>query len=175
MFNKTRTYAFLGNIASFLLNIRHCLYFNFNFFPSFPSFHLTSYFPHFYLSYFQSSLSVSIIYFHVFYLFLHSFYLHFFFVCIFFPSLLSSFLCFLVHFVPFSQFVFYKLNVNIACLSWATQTKLRSVYLLHKQTTPTERPPHVGEVKSQLLRIEGVAWSAQRIPTAVNLDLLDPI
>jgi hypothetical protein len=26
----------------------------------------------------------------------------------------------------------------------------------------------------QLLRIEGVAWSAQRIPTAVNLGLLDP-
>jgi hypothetical protein len=26
----------------------------------------------------------------------------------------------------------------------------------------------------QLLRIEGVAWSAQRIPTAVNLGFLDP-
>jgi hypothetical protein len=25
-----------------------------------------------------------------------------------------------------------------------------------------------------LLRIEGVAWSAQRIPTAVNLGFLDP-
>jgi hypothetical protein len=27
---------------------------------------------------------------------------------------------------------------------------------------------------SQLLRIDGVVWSAQRIPTAVNLDFLDP-
>jgi hypothetical protein len=26
----------------------------------------------------------------------------------------------------------------------------------------------------QFLRIEGVAWSAQRIPTALNLDFLDP-
>jgi hypothetical protein len=26
----------------------------------------------------------------------------------------------------------------------------------------------------QLLRIDGVAWSAQRIPTAVNLGFLDP-
>jgi hypothetical protein len=26
----------------------------------------------------------------------------------------------------------------------------------------------------QILRIEGGAWSAQRIPTAVNIDVLDP-
>jgi hypothetical protein len=26
----------------------------------------------------------------------------------------------------------------------------------------------------QILRMEGVAWSAERIPTAVNLDFLDP-
>jgi hypothetical protein len=37
----------------------------------------------------------------------------------------------------------------------------------------TERPPLVGEVSANFLRIEGVAWSAQRIPTAVNLGFLD--
>jgi hypothetical protein len=35
-----------------------------------------------------------------------------------------------------------------------------------------ERPPLVGEVVTNL-RIEGVAWSAQRIPTVVNLGFLD--
>jgi hypothetical protein len=41
-----------------------------------------------------------------------------------------------------------------------TKTKeSNSVALLRKRTIPTERPP--------LLEIEGVAWSAQRIPTAV--------
>jgi hypothetical protein len=42
-----------------------------------------------------------------------------------------------------------------------------SVVLLRKRTILTERPPLVGEVSANLLRIEGVAWSAQRIPTAV--------
>jgi hypothetical protein len=37
----------------------------------------------------------------------------------------------------------------------------------------TELPPLVGEVSANFLRVEGVAWSAQRIPTAVNLDFLD--
>jgi hypothetical protein len=31
----------------------------------------------------------------------------------------------------------------------------------------------VGEVIAKFLRIEGVAWSAQRIPTAVNFCFLD--
>jgi hypothetical protein len=35
-----------------------------------------------------------------------------------------------------------------------------------KQTIPTERPPLAGEVSANFLWIEGVAWSAQRIPTA---------
>jgi hypothetical protein len=38
-----------------------------------------------------------------------------------------------------------------------------SVALVPKQTIPTERPPLVGEVSANFLRIEGVAWSAQRI------------
>jgi hypothetical protein len=39
--------------------------------------------------------------------------------------------------------------------------------LVHKRTMLTERPPLVGEVSANILRIEGVAWSAQRILTAV--------
>jgi hypothetical protein len=45
--------------------------------------------------------------------------------------------------------------------------------LVLKRTIPTERPPLLGEVSDNFLRIEGVAWSAQRIPTAVNLGFLD--
>jgi hypothetical protein len=41
------------------------------------------------------------------------------------------------------------------------------VALVRKQTIPTERPPLVGEVIANFLQIEGIAWSAQRIPTAV--------
>jgi hypothetical protein len=41
--------------------------------------------------------------------------------------------------------------------------------LVRERTMPTERPPLVGEV----VRIEGVAWSAQRIPPVVSLGLLD--
>jgi hypothetical protein len=48
------------------------------------------------------------------------------------------------------------------------QTK-NSVALVHMRTIPTERPPLVGEVNAKLVRIDGVAWSAQRIPTAVFL------
>jgi hypothetical protein len=43
-----------------------------------------------------------------------------------------------------------------------------------KRTIQTERPPHVGQVSANILRIEGVVWSAQWISTAVNLDFLDP-
>jgi hypothetical protein len=45
--------------------------------------------------------------------------------------------------------------------------------LVRKRTTPTKRPPLVGKVSANLLRVEGVAWSAQRIPMAVNLGFLD--
>jgi hypothetical protein len=37
---------------------------------------------------------------------------------------------------------------------------------------PTERPPLVGEVVPTFAD-RGAAWSAQRIPTVVNLDFLD--
>jgi hypothetical protein len=48
-----------------------------------------------------------------------------------------------------------------------------SVAVVRKQTIPTERPPLVGDVSAVLLRVEGIVWSAQRIPVAVNLDFLD--
>jgi hypothetical protein len=51
--------------------------------------------------------------------------------------------------------------------------KLNSMALVRKRTIPTERPPLVGEASANFLRVEGVAWSAQRIPTAVNLGFLD--
>jgi hypothetical protein len=45
--------------------------------------------------------------------------------------------------------------------------------VVRKRTIPTERPPLVGKVSANFLRVEGAAWSAQRIPTAANLDFLD--
>jgi hypothetical protein len=36
-----------------------------------------------------------------------------------------------------------------------------------------ERPPLLGEVSANFLRIEGVTWSAQRILTAVNIGFQD--
>jgi hypothetical protein len=46
--------------------------------------------------------------------------------------------------------------------------KLNSVALVRKRTILTERPSHVGEVCVKFAD-KGVAWSAQRIPTAVNV------
>jgi hypothetical protein len=51
--------------------------------------------------------------------------------------------------------------------------KLNSVAVVRKRTIPTKRPPLVGEVSANSLRVEGVAWSAERIPTAVKLGLLE--
>jgi hypothetical protein len=56
------------------------------------------------------------------------------------------------------------------------QTKLKdlnAVALVGERTMPAERPPFVGKVVPTYLRIEGVAWSAQRIPTVINLGFLD--
>jgi hypothetical protein len=46
------------------------------------------------------------------------------------------------------------------------------VALIRKRTIATERPPLVGEVSANILRVEGIEWSAQRIPTAVILGFL---
>jgi hypothetical protein len=44
--------------------------------------------------------------------------------------------------------------------------------LVGKRTIPTERPPLSAKYR-RLLRLELVAWSAQRIPPTVNLGFLD--
>jgi hypothetical protein len=62
-----------------------------------------------------------------------------------------------------------RLNLNIV----ETNKQTNSVVSVRKRPILTERRPLVGEVSAELLRIEGVAWSAQRIPTAVNLGFLD--
>jgi hypothetical protein len=49
-------------------------------------------------------------------------------------------------------------------------TKTNSVALVRDRTIPTERPPLVGKVSANLLRIEGNSWTAWRIPTAVFSD-----
>jgi hypothetical protein len=50
--------------------------------------------------------------------------------------------------------------------------KKNSVALVRERTMRTERPPLVGEVVPTFA-VEGVARSAQRIFTVVNLDFLD--
>ena len=52
------------------------------------------------------------------------------------------------------------------------KTKLNSVALVREQTIPTERPPPVGEVSANFCGQRGVTWSAQRIPTAVLISVL---
>jgi hypothetical protein len=45
--------------------------------------------------------------------------------------------------------------------------KLSSMAWVRERTIPNERPPLVGEVNANFVRIDGVVWSARRIPTAV--------
>jgi hypothetical protein len=47
------------------------------------------------------------------------------------------------------------------------KTKLNSMVWVRERTIPIERPPLVGEVIANFLRMEGATWSAWRIPTAV--------
>jgi hypothetical protein len=47
------------------------------------------------------------------------------------------------------------------------QGKKNSVASVRQRTIPTERQPLVNEVSANFLWIEGVAWSARRIPMAV--------
>jgi hypothetical protein len=51
--------------------------------------------------------------------------------------------------------------------------KLNSIVWARRRTIPTERPPLVGEVIANILRIEGATWSAWRIPTAVFSNFID--
>jgi hypothetical protein len=57
--------------------------------------------------------------------------------------------------------------ICVAYMGNTNKTKTNSVALVSKRTIPTERPPLVYEVSANFLRIKGVAWSAQWIPTAV--------
>jgi hypothetical protein len=45
--------------------------------------------------------------------------------------------------------------------------------LVRKQTIPTKRPPLVSKISANILQTEGVVWSAQRIPMAIDLGFLD--
>jgi hypothetical protein len=68
------------------------------------------------------------------------------------------------------------LDLCIYFVLWATLRRYLNWTpwpLVRKRTIPTERPPLVGEVSANFLRIEGVMWSAQRIPTAVNIGFQD--
>ena len=51
--------------------------------------------------------------------------------------------------------------------------KLNSVALVRERTIPTERPPPVGEVSANFLRIEGCHVVSATGPQAVNLCFLN--
>jgi hypothetical protein len=59
------------------------------------------------------------------------------------------------------------------CNSWnggpLLETKTNSMTWVREWTIPTERPPLVGEVITNFLRLEGATWSAWWIPTSVFL------
>jgi hypothetical protein len=59
-------------------------------------------------------------------------------------------------------------NLQIKCRFARLKGKNKnSVTWVRYRTIPTERPPLVGEITTNFLRIEGTAWSAWRIPTTV--------
>ena len=66
------------------------------------------------------------------------------------------------------HFIFQLTHTNYKFLK-----KKNSVALVRERTIPTERPPPVDEVSANFCGYRGVTWSAQRIPTAVNLCFLD--
>jgi hypothetical protein len=56
---------------------------------------------------------------------------------------------------------------------FAVLTKQTPWFLVRKPNVPTELASHVGEVNFNFCRQTGVAWEAQRVPTAVNFDFRD--
>ena len=48
-----------------------------------------------------------------------------------------------------------SIQENMEITGHATKTKLNSVALVRTRTIPTERPPPVGEVSANFLRLEG--------------------
>ena len=49
--------------------------------------------------------------------------------------------------------------------------KLNSVALVRERTIPTERPPPVGEVSANFLRLEGCHVVSATVPTAVLISV----
>jgi hypothetical protein len=69
----------------------------------------------------------------------------------------------------YHQFGWPKFSIKDLCI------KLTKLCGFSSQTNYTYRATAAyRRIYRQLLRIESVAWSAQWIPTAVNLDFLDP-
>jgi hypothetical protein len=64
----------------------------------------------------------------------------------------------------FSEYL-YLFTINSFHLQSVPVTN--SMVWIRGRTIPTERPPLVGELIVNFLRIEGATWSAWRIPTAV--------
>ena len=72
--------------------------------------------------------------------------------------------------------IFYHGRFGTKYLSYVLEAGIwgpYSVALVRERTIPTERPPPVGEVSANFCGYRGVAWSAQRVPTAVKLCFLD--
>ena len=84
-----------------------------------------------------------------------------FFGCFPIPSLLSN--STIIAYLKTRQTAFFHIISN----------KLNSVALVRTRTIPTERPPSVGEISANFYGYKRVTWSAQRVPTAVNLCFLD--
>jgi hypothetical protein len=80
-------------------------------------------------------------------------------------GLYTSLFCAQQYLVTFTQWMHVSFEVQKRI-----GTCESSVVLVRKKTIPTERPQPVGEVSANFYLIEGVAWSAQRIPTAVISD-----
>jgi hypothetical protein len=68
----------------------------------------------------------------------------------------------------------YRFTKGLKLENRAKKNYIYSVATVRKCTIPTERPPPGGEISAKFLRVEGIAWLAQRLPTAVNLGFSRP-
>jgi hypothetical protein len=58
-------------------------------------------------------------------------------------------------------------NRSMQQIHRSAELSMLTITLARERTIPTERLPLVGEVSANFCGLEGVAWSAQKIPTAV--------
>jgi hypothetical protein len=67
-------------------------------------------------------------------------------------------------------------NINELIFKTEVETKKKTLpwLLVRKRTIPSERLPQQAKLAAKHLRVDGVAWPARRVPTAVNLGYLDP-